>query len=106
MKAFINRYFSRYFSSWWRPLAHYASALGCVVACVASGFFTTPGAVAFAFRALLIVAGVGAAGMLAAACVNYKKGRKLEGLANLLFFGCLFLFPLVLYLSILKLMKP
>jgi len=55
-----------------------------------------------AFGALLALA---AFGILAAACVNFYKRRKVEYVANGLFFFCLFLAPACLYYWVLRLMS-
>jgi hypothetical protein len=93
-----------YLSSWWMPFAVYAGAVGLLVAIVATGLFALSAfmaAVTWVASGCLALTGFG---MLLASCVNYGKGRKLEGVVNLLFFTCAFALPAILYYSIGRLM--
>ena len=105
MKARLSRYFEAYFSSWWMPLAHYAAAMVLLALFVASGLFAMSGFAAIACDVLTGLFVLAAIGMFLASCVNYRKKRKLCGLANLMFFACLFLFPALLYAAIVTLLR-
>ncbi len=75
-----------------------------LVALVATGLFALSAfmaAVTWVATGCLVLTGFG---MLLASCVNYWKGRKLEGIVNLLFFICAFALPALLYYSIGRLM--
>lgn len=105
MKAYLSRYFQAYFSSWWLPLAHYAAVLALLVAVIISKESASYQVMLVVISVLSFCALVFAVGMLTAAFVNFYRRRKIEGLANLLSFLCLFLLPACLYFAVLGLMR-
>jgi hypothetical protein len=105
MKARLTRYVQAYFSSWWLPLAHYAAVLVFLALFVATGLFAMSGFAAVVSDILAGLLVLAALGMFLASCVNYRRKCKLNGLANLMFFACLFLFPALMYAVIVALLK-
>lgn len=91
--GFLSRYFRAYFTRWWLPPLHYLVAALFLAGFVGTELYAASDFLADVCALLTLVVAVAALGMLVAAFVHYRNRRKLEGLANLVLFACLFLFP-------------
>lgn len=86
------------------PFALYTGAVVLLVALIATGLFTLSPFMATITWFLTGCLALTGFGMLAASCVNYWKGRKLEGLVNLVLFLCGFVLPALMYYAMSRLM--
>ena len=105
MNAGIMRYFRAYFAHWWMPVALYAAVALVLAVLIVTGLFSVPGFLAALCNVLTALLVATAFGMPVAAVVHYRRGRKVEGLANLVLFVCLFLFPALFFFAVSLLAK-